>query len=35
MATSGNFDKFAETMRAMLKAKPEKKSASPGPASAS
>jgi hypothetical protein len=32
MATPGNFDKFTETMRKLMKAKPEKKRASPGPA---
>jgi hypothetical protein len=32
MNTPGDFKQFAETMRTMLKAKPEKKRASPGPA---
>jgi hypothetical protein len=32
MGTPGDFRKFTETMRTMLKAKPEKKRASPGPA---
>jgi len=32
MATPGDFRQFTETMRTMLKAKPEKKRASHGPA---
>jgi hypothetical protein len=32
MDTRGDFRKFTETMRTMLKAKPEKKPVSPGPA---
>jgi hypothetical protein len=35
MATPGNFEEFTETMRKLMKVKPEKKPASPGPASAS
>ena len=35
METPGDFQKFTETMRTMLKAKPEKKRASHAPTSAS
>jgi hypothetical protein len=35
MATPGNFADFKETMRTMLKAKPEKKPASRAPVSSS
>lgn len=35
METPGNFADFTENMRKLMKVKPEKKPASPGPASAS
>lgn len=35
MATPGSFERFTETMKKLMKAKPEKKPASPGPVSAS
>jgi hypothetical protein len=35
MATPGNFNEFTEVMKKLMKVKPAKKHASPGPVSAS